>query len=173
FVRETGARPPEGWPAGRPPALDVPVTGVSWEEAAAYAAWRGAALPSEAEWERAARGPDRRLFPWGDDWGAAGARLDAGAELAAAGSRPELASAEGVHELVTDHYEFTADEFAPYPGADQRACDRLPPPPGGWWGTRSRRGGSWRGLPPSAVTRGGVDPALRLRDTTFRLVMRR
>jgi len=170
FVRETGARPPERGPGATPPPLDAPVTGVSWEEAAAYAAWRGAALPGESQWERAARGGDGRLFPWGDEWGTAGAALDASDEPAPVGSRPELASPEGVHDLVTHHYEWTADEFGPYPGADRRACDRLPPPPGGWWGTRARRGGSVRGLPPSAVTRDGVDPALRLRDTTFRLV---
>jgi formylglycine-generating enzyme required for sulfatase activity len=126
------------------------VTGISWEDAAAYAAWRGAALPTEAQWERAARGPDGRVLVDGDDPGT-----------------------PGVLEMVGDRYEWTADEFGPYPGADRRACERLPPPPGGWWGTRVRRGGPLPGFPATAFLRDGVDPTLRLRDTGFRLVKRR
>ena len=67
-------------------------------------------------------------------------------------------------------YEWCADEFAPYPGADKIAVGRIEPPPGGWWGTRTRRGGAIPGIPVTVVTRGGADPSLRLRDTTFRLV---
>jgi formylglycine-generating enzyme required for sulfatase activity len=150
FVRETGARAPESWPHGSAPRPDEPVTGISWEEAAAYAAWRGAALPTEAQWERAARGPDGTLVVDGDDEGTA-----------------------GVEGMIGDRYEWTADEFKPYPGADRRACERVPPPPGGWWGTRTRRGGALPGFPAAAFLRGGADPTLRLRDTTFRLVKRR
>ena len=72
------------------------------------------------------------------------------------------------HEL----YEWCADEFGPYPGADKIAFGRLPPPPGGWWGTRVRRGGVIPGFPVTVIARDGADPALRLRDTTFRLVKR-
>lgn len=71
-----------------------------------------------------------------------------------------------------DLYEWCADEFAAYPGADKIAVGRIEPPPGGWWGTRTRRGGAIPGLPVTVVSRGGADPSVRLRDTTFRLVRR-
>jgi len=165
FVRATGASRPESR-GSRPPT--TPLTGVSWQEAHAYAAWRGAALPTEAQWERTARGANRTLFPWGNEWGPQGQRLDEDDQFVSVGSRPDRCTPEGVHDLVTFGYEWCADEFRPYPGASESACD--PSPPGGWSGTRVRRGGPIIGFPPSSVTRKGVAEALRLRDTAFRLV---
>jgi len=74
FCKATGrAMPPEprAFPAPRAklkPEDSLPIVKVSWDEARAYAEWAGAALPTEAEWEKAARGGDRRVFPWGDAW---------------------------------------------------------------------------------------------------------
>jgi ergothioneine biosynthesis protein EgtB len=94
---------------------------VSWAEAAAYARWKGARLPTEAEWHRAARGTqgaDDRRWPWGDEppderHGNFHFRH---ASPVAVGSHPAGASAWGVLELVGNGWEWTGTPFAPFPG---------------------------------------------------------
>ena len=70
FALATGARTPEHWVGvDYPPwQADWPVTGVSWKEAMSYCTWASKRLPSEAEWEKACRGPQASIYPWGNTW---------------------------------------------------------------------------------------------------------
>ncbi len=94
---------------------------VSWAEANAYARWRDARLPTEAEWQRAARGTsggDARPWPWGDEAPSDhhGSFHFRHAAPLPVGSRPAGVSAWGVHELVGNGWEWTGTPFAPFPG---------------------------------------------------------
>ncbi len=101
---------------------DEPVLHVCLYEAQAYAAWAGRRLPTEAEWEKAARWDPAtqrsRRYPWGDE-DPTPERANLGQQHlrpAAAGSYPAGASAYGVQQLIGDVWEWTSSTFAPYPG---------------------------------------------------------
>jgi len=96
-------RHPRG--AGSAIRLDHPVTQVSYEDAQAYATWAGKRLPTEAEWEKAARGTDGRMYPWGNDWKAVANVNSRG--TAAAASHPGDRSPYGVMDMAGNVSEWT------------------------------------------------------------------
>ncbi len=109
---------------GRPTRVNPrqPVVHVCWFEAEAFARWAGRRLPTEAEWEKAARWDpatgDSRRFPWGErEPDAATANLgQRHLEPAEVGAYPAGASPAGVHQLIGDVWEWTSSGFTPYPG---------------------------------------------------------
>ena len=112
FVRETGYRLGQ-WEA-RPDADDHPVVDVSWEDAVNYCQWAGKLLPTEAEWEKAARGTDGRTYSWGEEFepGRAcvlGRGFDGTAPV---GNFKEGASPYGLHDMAGNVWEWAADYYA-------------------------------------------------------------
>jgi formylglycine-generating enzyme required for sulfatase activity len=138
-------REPVWWDDSRFNGLNQPVVGVNWYEAMAYAAWlarvtgKAYRLPTEAEWEWAARRGTRR-YAWPGAWDASrcnwsGSRLNRPAPI---GLFPHGATPDGLHDLAGNVYEWTASLYRPYPyvAADGReAADA--------GGLRVMRGGSW------------------------------
>jgi iron(II)-dependent oxidoreductase len=162
--REAGTWVRRRFGRDEPVPPDEPVQHVCWYEAQAHAAWAGRRLPTEAEWEKAcahdpASGRSRR-FPWGD--GEPTPELanlgHAAARPAPLGAYPRGASAYGVEQMIGDVWEWTASEFAGYPGFDafpyREYSEVFFPRPDGRGECRGEykvlRGGSWA-THPSAV----------------------
>lgn len=174
FVRSTGHTTPRDWLSPEFQQADLPVVGVSWDDAVAYCAWRGdVRLPTEAEWERAARGGrDGERYPWGDElpaWLPAGGRGPLPApwpvSLGAPNGYGLLGIGANVHEWCADWY--ARDYYATSPPANPTG------PSSG--ARRASRGGSWRHAftISRSAARSRLDPSLRYTDYGFRLARHR
>ena len=126
--------------------IDTHPVNVSWNDAKAYAKWAGVTLPTEAQWEKAARGTDGRVYPWGNDWDAAKCNNSVGAnhpgKTSPVGSFPAGASPYGCLDMAGNVWQWCADWY----GADYYTTSPAKNPTGPATGTvRVLRGGSWGG----------------------------
>lgn len=176
FVEATGHRPPRHWMHGRWQDLldDHPVVNVTWHDAVAYCRWltnvtgKVHRLLTEAEWEKAARGPEGRIYPWGNEFDDARCNCwEAGiGRTAPVDAFPAGASPYGVMDMSGNVWEWCSSLYAPYPYCADDGREDLERD--GW---RVLRGGSWYDAEwgARAGRRLSSDPGQASHNTGFRV----
>jgi formylglycine-generating enzyme required for sulfatase activity len=169
--RRMPAAPRWGW-------IDVhPVVNVSWADAKAYADWAAVALPTEAEWEKAARGTDGRVYPWGNEWEPSKCSNGVGkdpvrGQTSPVGSFPAGASPYGCLDIVGNVWQWCADW---YEASYYETSPKVNPAGPGTGRERALRGGCWSGGYAGdyrVAYRSESDPANRFVDFGFRCAVR-
>lgn len=166
FIEATGRPTPKYWHGAQFSGLSQPVVGVSWHDANAYAAWVGKKLPTEAQWEFAARGRANRKYPWGNTEPDT-THCNFGDYLGMPSivtMHEEGMTPEGICDLAGNVYEWTRDAFSPYAQN------------GGVGGDAPQiavRGGCWSSPPHElrCTHRRGVFPETQLPTVGFRCVL--
>jgi sulfatase modifying factor 1 len=174
FVSDSSHEPPCDWSHQPFTRADLPVVGVSWQDAVAYCAWRSAQdgqavrLPTEAEWECAARGQQQALYPWGEgvpDWIPDGGRGPLPAPWPVTRGEPNdfglFGMATNVHEWCADWHD--KDYYGRSPERNPAGPDQ--------GRRRAARGGAWRHAQTfcRVTLRSKLDPSFRYNDFGFRL----
>jgi sulfatase modifying factor 1 len=174
FLHATGHEAPREWP-GDVTVADLPVTGVSWVDARTFCRWRGDSgdpmrLPTEAEWEYAARGGlVGAHYPWGDDipaWVPNGGRGPLAGPWPVTLGEP---NGFGIFGISANIHEWCADWY----DADYYSMSPLRNPAGARTGSRrASRGGAWRHdvTVSRCAQRSRIDPSFRYTDYGFRVV---
>ena len=177
FVDKTGIRPPRHWKDHTyPPEKEHhPVIYINWFEANAHCHWVGKRLPTEAEWEKAARGTDARSFPWGNQFDPLKANtpqrwlsLNQKGDTMPVGSFEKGQSPYGLYDMAGNVYEWTSSWYKPYPNNRIRNVH---------YGEKNKivRGGSWYdclsygcGLSSPTFNRSRFAPVIRNKSFGFR-----
>lgn len=172
FLTATKRPKPPHWSDPRYGIPAHPIISITWEEASAYAWWADARLPTEAEWEYAARGPEGRSYPWGTSAptkALAVFHLDIGFDgTLPVGSKPAGATPSGLLDMSGNAYEWCSDWYAPDYYKKSPAENPMGPEAGE---LRVVRGGSWISLPDAcrATSRAAYRPESRSVLLGFRI----
>ncbi len=169
YVKDTNTKPPKFYKDSRYNGPDQPVVGITWNEAVAYATWAGKKLPTEIQWEFAARGKANRKYPWGNfapdttrcnyaDY----LGMTSNVTMHDGGVTPE-----GIYDLLGNVWEWTLDPFAPY------AILRKDPDMAAGNPRKSARGGCWQSPPETlnCTARYGFFPESQTDTLGFRCIL--